>query len=83
MIDPPERLIGINVIVLNRGGRPSIELRRTFENIDLIKVIISAAFHNQPLIIQPIFQDLTKSIGSLLEKGIIYKGDDDQYYFNV
>lgn len=86
MIDKHPRgngqLVAISVMVHQKRGNPCIELRRFIMEFDLMKVIISAAFHNQPLVILPTFKNLPASINSLLEKGIIYK-KGDQYYYNI
>jgi len=74
--------ISISVIISFHNNEPCIELRRKLKSPDLIKHVVSAAFHDEGLIIFPIFHDKLKSIGSLLEKGIIYQDkDSSKYYF--
>lgn len=73
----------INMRISHKDGKPSLELRKVTTDNDIIKGIISAAFHEKPIIIYPMFTNKIKSIGTLLEKGIIYKDIDDKYYFTL
>ena len=74
--------IKVSVITTIRDGNPAIELRRGTTNRQIMNAIISAAFHNQPIIIQPEFTDRLQSLNSLVKKGIIYKEPkDNKYYF--
>jgi len=72
-----QRLIG-------NTHKPCIELRRVTTDADIIKNVLSAAFHNKPIIIAPMFRNRTKSMATLIEKGIIYLNNkDNKYYFNI
>jgi len=71
----------ISIVISEKNDKPIIELRKNTSDPEIIKAIISCAFHNRPIIVQPTLNDKVKAIGSLLEKGIIYKGEDGQYYF--
>lgn len=71
----------IRIIVSDQNGHPIIELRKTIADPEIIKEVISCAFHERPLILQPSFTDKIRAINSLLEKGIIYKEQDGQYTF--
>jgi len=74
----------ISVIVTQRNQQPCLELRRVTTDNELIKQIISAAFHQKPLIFLPVFKDKIKSIGSLIDKGIIYfDSEKEEYYYTV
>lgn len=68
------------IIINTKHDKPYIELRAGTSNPELLKAIISAAFHKQPVIVQPCFTDELKSIGSMIEKGILYR-DGEQYFF--
>jgi len=73
----------ISIVISERNDKPCLELRKVSTDTEIIKAIISCAFHGRPIIVQPTFNDKVKAIGSLLEKGIIYKGADGQYYFTL
>lgn len=77
-----ELLAQISVIVTQKNNSPAVELRMNTTNSDLLKKIVQCAFHSRPIILMPVFNDKVKSIGSLIEKGILYvkKGE---YYFNI
>ncbi len=75
-------LCGISIIVTEKNSLPCIELRKTITDSELIKNIISCAFHERPIIILPTFNDKLKSIGSLVDKGILYR-KNDQFYFTI
>lgn len=72
--------LNISVIVSRKNDKPVLELRRSISDIDLIKIIVSCAFHNQPIIVQPAFSDRMQSLASLIEKGIIYLDKEDNNY---
>ena len=72
----------VSLIISQKQDKPLLEIRKSTADIDIIKIILTCAFQNTPLIVQPTFSDKFKAISSLLNKGIIYKGKDDQYYFN-
>lgn len=79
----PEQLVPltIGVIITEKNDSPQLELRKSTSNQEAIRIILSCAFHERPIILQPAFKDKIKAIGSLLEKGIIYK-EGDRYFFN-
>jgi hypothetical protein len=72
--------IPINITVKN--NKAAIELRKLSTEESFIKMIISAYYHNQPLIIYPTSNNKLKFLGNLMEKGIIYK-DGEEYFFNI
>lgn len=72
----------INIVISDKDGKPIIELRKVINEEDKIKIILSAAFREQPVIFQPRFNDKFRAIACLLDKGVIYKDDKDgQFYF--
>lgn len=71
----------VSVIVSTKNGLPAIELRKVTTDHDIMKQIISATFHKTPIILQPRFYSELQSINSLVDKGIIYKAEDGQYYY--
>ena len=72
----------IPIIVTEKNNLPCIELRKAITDSELIKKIINCAFHERPIILMPSFNDKIKSIGSLIEKGILYR-KDNQFYFTI
>ena len=74
--------ISVSIIITEKNNQPCIELRRVTTNAELIKTIISAAFHNRQIIIQPTFKDSMKSLSSLVQKGILYR-KDQEYHFTI
>jgi hypothetical protein len=75
-------LFDVNVIIFEKQNCPCIKLERQTNNIEIMKIIISAAMNNRPVLIQPNFSDKFRSISSLIDKGIIYR-KEDTYYFNI
>lgn len=72
----------VSLIVTHKNGLPAVELRRITTEPEIVKQIISAAFHGQTIILKPVFKDTLRSVSALAEKGIIYKDlNDGQYYF--
>jgi hypothetical protein len=75
--------ISMPIIVTEKQCMPCIELRKSTTDIELIKIIISAAFHKKPILIFPKFTDELKSLRSMQSKGLIYFNNEDQkYYWN-
>lgn len=68
----PNNLFSVSVVVTEKNNLPCIELRKVTTETELIKKIISCAFHGQPVVVLPQFTDKLKSIRSLSDKGIIY-----------
>ena len=63
---------------------PIVELRKKTSNPELMKKLITCAFHQTPLVILPKFTDKLNSINNLIEKGIIYYNpEQEQYFFNI
>lgn len=73
--------IPIYIRICEKDDKPVIELRKIINDMNFIKSILSCAFHNQPIILQPTFSDKLRAISSLQEKGIIYKNNEDQKYY--
>jgi hypothetical protein len=71
----------ISVIVLEYNNLPGIELRKRTNDKELIKKLVSCAYHEIPILVLPKFSDRLKSINSLLEKGIIYYDKEKKQYF--
>ena len=72
-----------SIVVTDKNALPCIELRKITTKQEVIKHIISCAFHEVPIIIYPKFKDKLKAITSLIEKGILYYDkDQNQYFFN-
>jgi hypothetical protein len=72
--------LSVSVIVTKRDGQPVIELRRLIKNTELIKLVLSCAWHDRPLIIMPSFKNKIEGVSSMLDKGIIYK-EGTEYKF--
>jgi hypothetical protein len=70
----------VNVIVTEYNGKPAIFLRRFTNNRDLIKLVVSSAFHERPIIIQPTFTNKWNSINTLVEKGVLVREGEDFVY---
>ena len=70
----------VNLIISHKHNQPCLELRRTVTNLNLIKDILSCAFDGRSIIVVPSFQDRLKSIGSLVEKGILFYDKESKNY---
>lgn len=84
LINQTGRILPVKVIVTVKNGLPAVELRTLTTNQYLIKNIVSAAWHDTPLIIAPFFPDKFKGLNSCIEKGILYLDPkDNKYYFTA
>ena len=75
-------LCSIPINVKEKNSLPCIELRKAITDSELIKQIISCAFHERPIIILPVFTDKIRGIVSLIDKGILYR-KDNEFYFTI
>ena len=76
-------LLHIPLIVKVHNDKPAIEMRVVITEPEKIKLIVSAAFHNQPIIIVPNFTYRIKSLASLLEKGIVYRDEKGEFRYLI
>ena len=83
IIPNKHEILTIPVRVIYKNNYPAIELRRILTDIDLIKNVVTAAFHEEPLILIPKFTDKLKSLTSLKEKGILYLDKENVYRFTI
>lgn len=72
----------VSVIVTEKKGKPAVELRSLTTDLDLIKILIGAAYHSKPVIIMPKFTNVMQSLNSCIEKGILFR-EDDKYFFTI
>jgi hypothetical protein len=70
----------VSIIVTEKNSKPCLELRRATTDAEIIKQIIRCAFHSKPIIIMPSFNDRMRGISSLVDKGILYR-ENNQLYF--
>lgn len=78
-INVPE-LVEIYLVISQKNNKPMLALRRYITDYDLIKTVLSCAFHEVPLIVMPTFSNKVKAVASLVDKGILCK-KNNQYYF--
>lgn len=82
-MEQQEYHLSMPIIITEKQCMPCVELRKTTTDSELIKMIITAAFHERPLVIQPKFTDKLKSIRSMQSKGMIYfNREENRYYWN-
>jgi len=74
-------LFPISIIVTERNSKPAIELRATSTDPEIIKNIISCAFHKRPIIVNPTFRNDIKALSCLVDKGIIYRNEEENSYY--
>lgn len=84
MMETPNNfpVISVSVIVTQKNDFPAIELRRVTTDFQIIKIVISSAFHQRPILILPQFKDKLQSLNSLVDKGILYR-DKEQFFFTL
>lgn len=75
-------LFEVSIVVTEKHGRPAVEMRSLTTNLELIKLIISAAYHSRPLIIMPKFTNTIQSLNTCIQKGILYR-EGNNYFFTI
>lgn len=63
-----------------QGYVPTLVIRKDIRDPELIKTILSAAFHDKTVTAMPNFSDKLKALGTLQAKGIIYYDDNEKKY---
>lgn len=78
--------IEVPITISTKHNMPCVEMRRNITcngesiNNEIIRAIISAAYHNKAIIIQPKFNSKIHAIASLIEKGILYKEGEGLFF---
>lgn len=70
----------VPIHILIKNDRPVIELRKCLAIPEVVKSIISSAYHNRGIVIQPKFSDPLKAISMLQEKGVLYYNKEHKRY---
>lgn len=73
-------ILTTSVIITYKNSLPFIELRKGTSDHDTIKKILSAAAHDQPIIIMPQFRNKIQAIQRLKDMGLIYE-KNNQFFF--
>jgi hypothetical protein len=73
-------IITINLQVTNKRGKPCLVLRKNFTDTEIIKNIVSSAWHDQSIVVIPIFEDKVKGLNSLIKNGVLYKDKENGQY---
>ena len=76
-----KEIVTVSVVISQKHNSPAVFLRRNTTDQDIIKQVISSAYHGRPLIIMPQFTDTRQSIISAVEKGILFKDPKDNTYY--
>lgn len=81
---PPIKIVplGVSMIITDKAGKPCLELRKSIYDLEVIKNLISCAFHEKPIVIQPVFNDKLRAISSLINKGLIVY-ENEEFYFTL
>lgn len=70
----------VYLIATEKEGKPAIEIRKLVTDENYIKLILTAAFAEIPLQVQPVFTNKLQSISTLIKKGILYFNKDKNVY---
>lgn len=75
--------LDISVIITHNNDQPRIELRKTTQDLDTIRELIKAAYNETPIIIIPKFSDRLRSISNMINKGIVYRDEENILRFLI
>lgn len=82
----------MNIVTLNlcvtytkcgQGCVPTLEIRKVIRDPEIIKEILSAAFHDETITAVPNFTNKVKALATLQEKGIIYYNEKEKKYLFI
>lgn len=77
-------LVEIYVQVTEKNNNPAVELRKLTTDLELVKKLVSAAYHERPIILLPRFSNKIQALNSLQQKGIIFFDyDENIFYFTL
>ena len=72
---------------VNNNNEPCLELRMQINDINLIKALVSCAYHDMPVIVMPQFRDKLKSLSNLQRIGLVNRrvkqNGETEFYFLV
>ena len=74
------KVLDVSVITTSYNNQPAVEIRRVSNDPDMIKQIISCAFHDEAILILPTFRNKLKAISTLIDKGILILNKETQEY---
>jgi hypothetical protein len=74
------KLMGVNVVITHKNGKPAVELRALTTDPFLIKTLLSCGYRNVPVVILPQFSNLASSLNAAIEKGILVR-EKEEYFF--
>jgi hypothetical protein len=74
------QLMGVNIVVTHKNGKPAIELRALTTNPFLIKTLLGCGYRNVPVVVMPKFSNMIAPLNSAVEKGILVR-EGEQYFF--
>jgi hypothetical protein len=80
--DKPVTPLMVSLHVKKHNDQPAVELRRVIMRDELLKALVTAAIHERPVIIQPVFKDKLQAVGSLCDLGVLYR-EDGEFYFTI
>jgi len=81
---PTKDMISVKVLVSKKQNKPVVEIRRYISNLDEVKTIISCAFHSQPMMILPEFNDRIKTLRQLQHVGLVfYNKETHQFEYTI
>jgi hypothetical protein len=70
------------IIVTSKNDLPALEVRRATSDLILIKMLVTCAIYDKPLIVLPTFKNKILSVNALIEKGILFRNkEDNKLYF--
>ena len=73
-------LVQVYLVTTQRNNKPCLELRKVTTDYNLMKTILSCAFNEIPLIIMPTFSNKMKAVTNLVDKGILYRKENNYYF---
>ena len=72
--------IRVNVIISCKNGKPAVLMQRLTTDTEIVKLICSAAYRDETVVILPQFTDKLKGLSSMIQKGIIALNKETQEY---
>lgn len=77
-------LFETNIIVTSKREQPALEIRTLTTDASIMRQLIMAAYHQQPIIIMPRFTSKLRSMAALCELKVLkYDFETDKYYFLI
>ena len=75
------QVLPVPIHTLIKNDLPAVEIRKATTDVDTIKLLVTAAVQERPVLILPVASNKLALMSSLVEKGLVRYDRETQQYF--